>query len=100
MAEIEHALDSADKCPKDYLGQDSAADPNACGGNDLLPVTTSPLSEMVWSQREGLSLQVVASSIGGKQASLLWNTESFRIVISSPKCADCGESSNSEDLAG
>lgn len=100
MAEIEHALDSADKCSKDDIGQDSDADPNACAGNDLLLITASPLSEMVWSQREGLSLQDVASSISEKKASLLWNTESFRIVISSPKCADCGESSNSKNLAG
>lgn len=100
MAGIEHALDSADKCSKDDIGKDSGADPNACAGNDLRLITTSPLSEMVWSQQEGLSLQDVACSIGEKKASLLWNTESFRIVISSPKCADCGESSNSKDLAG
>lgn len=99
MAEIEHAFDSADKCSKDDISQDSGADPSACAGNEQLLITASPLSEMVRSQREGLSLQDVASSVGEKKASLLWNTESLRIVMSSPKCADCGESSSSKDVA-
>ncbi|XP_020274314.1 uncharacterized protein LOC109848976 isoform X1 [Asparagus officinalis] len=54
---------------------------------------------MVWSKHKGLGLQDLASRLGEKKASQLWNTESFNIVISSPKHADHGESSHSKDLA-
>lgn len=99
MTEVEHASDSGDNCSKVAIGRDSGVDPNACAKNGMLQITTTPLSEMVWSQQEGLSLQHVASSLGEKKASMSWNTEYFNIVVSSPKCADCGRSSKTEDQA-
>jgi hypothetical protein len=45
----------------------------------------SPLSELVWSQDEGLSIKIAASSLSTRKASLRWNADTLNIVISSPQ---------------
>ncbi|GJM92966.1 hypothetical protein PR202_ga09475 [Eleusine coracana subsp. coracana] len=45
----------------------------------------SPLSELVWSPDEGLSIKIAASSLSTRKASLRWNADTLSIVISSPQ---------------
>ena len=45
----------------------------------------SPLSELVWSPDDGLSIKIAASSLSTRKASLRWNADTLNIVISSPQ---------------
>lgn len=45
----------------------------------------SPLSELVWSPDEGLSIKIAASSLSTRKASLRWNADTLSILISSPQ---------------
>lgn len=44
-----------------------------------------PLSELVWSPDDGLSIKIAASSLSTRKASLRWNADTLNIVISSPQ---------------
>ena len=45
----------------------------------------SPLSELVWSLDDGLSIKIAASSLSTRKASLRWNADTLNIVISLPQ---------------
>lgn len=86
MKEIENVVGRSNISSKDNLDKKG----------HLLSTTSAPLSEMVWSQNKGPRVQYVASSLSEKKASVLWNTESFNIVISSPKCSNRESSISNE----
>ncbi|KAG8078120.1 hypothetical protein GUJ93_ZPchr0007g3169 [Zizania palustris] len=44
-----------------------------------------PLSELVWSPDDGLSIKIAASNLSTRKASLRWNADALSIVISSPQ---------------
>lgn len=50
----------------------------------------SPLSELVWSPDEGLSIKIAASSLSTRKASLRWNADTLSILISSPQQSGSG----------
>ncbi|ONM37468.1 zinc knuckle (CCHC-type) family protein [Zea mays] len=50
----------------------------------------SPLSELVWSPDEGLSIKIAASSLSTRKASLRWNADTLSILISSPQRSGSG----------
>lgn len=83
--------------------EDLGAGVNASSNAGMVFITTSPLSELVWSPHKGLSLRYAGSGLAENKASLLWNTDSFNEIFSSPKHAVNGESSHSShnrDLYG
>ncbi|XP_072951648.1 uncharacterized protein [Typha angustifolia] len=90
LPEIEHLLDSAQKCVENITHKDSGAGANASSSAGMVLIATSPLSELVWSPDRGLSLRHAGSSLAEKKASVLWNAESFNIIISSPQYVNDG----------
>lgn len=57
----------------------------------------SPLSELVWSPDDGLSIKIAASSLSTRKASLRWNADTLNIVISSPQQSGGGGGGKSGD---
>ncbi|KAG0539616.1 hypothetical protein BDA96_03G338000 [Sorghum bicolor] len=57
----------------------------------------SPLSELVWSPDEGLSIKIAASSLSTRKASLRWNADTLSILISSPQHSGSGPGVKSGD---
>lgn len=57
----------------------------------------SPLSELVWSPDEGLSIKIAASSLSTRKASLRWNADTLSILISSPQQSGSGPGVKSGD---
>ncbi|XP_010936361.2 uncharacterized protein [Elaeis guineensis] len=102
MADI-HVLDSAERCTESIVNEDSGAGAgagaNAASRADMVFTSTNPLSELVWSPHEGLSLKYAGSSLSEKKASLSRNTESFDIKISSPQHTNGGKSVSVRDIA-
>lgn len=100
MADM-NVLDSTERCAESIINKDSdaGAGANAASRADMVFISAAPLSELVWSPHKGLSLKYAGSSLAEKKASLLWNTESFDIIISSPQCTNDGESINVGDAA-
>jgi hypothetical protein len=60
----------------------TGASANASEPSEMVLFPYSPMSELVWSQTEGLGIRYASHSESGK-ASLFWSTESFNIVIPS-----------------
>ncbi|CAO2194866.1 unnamed protein product [Urochloa humidicola] len=58
----------------------------------------SPLSELVWSPDEGLSIKIAASSLSTRKASLRWNADTLNIVISSPQQSGAGGAKSSDNI--
>ncbi|CAL4961114.1 unnamed protein product [Urochloa decumbens] len=58
----------------------------------------SPLSELVWSPDEGLSIKIAASSLSTRKASLRWNADTLSIVISSPQQSGAGGAKSSDNI--
>ncbi|CAO2178051.1 unnamed protein product [Urochloa humidicola] len=58
----------------------------------------SPLSELVWSPDEGLSIKIAASSVSTRKASLRWNADTLSIVISSPQQSGAGGAKSSDNI--
>lgn len=94
MADLEQ---TSSKFAEISLKKDSGAGANANSRTDMVLITTNPLSELVWSPQKGLSLKYANSSLSEKKASLLWNAESFNIMILPPQCPNVGESSKAQD---
>lgn len=57
----------------------------------------SPLSELVWSPDEGLSIKIAASSLSTRKASLRWNADTLSILISSPQRSGSGPGEKNGD---
>ena len=57
----------------------------------------SPLSELVWSPDDGLSIKIAASSLSTRKAPLRWNADTLNIVISSPQQSGGGGGGKSGD---
>ncbi|KAF5182288.1 Zinc knuckle family protein, putative isoform [Thalictrum thalictroides] len=73
---------------------DSGAGANAASREEMVFVTTDPLSELVWSPHKGLSLKCADCNLADKKA-FLWS-----MVVSPPKSITIGENKNLEPLAG
>jgi len=58
----------------------------------------SPLSELVWSPDEGLSIKIAASSLSTRKASLRWNADTLSILISSPQQSGAGGAKSSDNI--
>ncbi|KAJ1285642.1 hypothetical protein BS78_03G293700 [Paspalum vaginatum] len=58
----------------------------------------SPLSELVWSPDEGLSIKIAASSLSTRKASLQWNADTLSIVISSPQQSGAGGTKSGDNI--
>ncbi|KAF8663873.1 hypothetical protein HU200_055208 [Digitaria exilis] len=58
----------------------------------------SPLSELVWSPNQGLSIKIAASSLSTRKASLRWNADTLSIVISSPQQSGAGGAKSSDNI--
>lgn len=58
----------------------------------------SPLSELVWSPDEGLSIKIAASSLSTRKASLRWNADTLSIVISSPQQSGAAGAKSSDNI--
>ncbi|OAY84942.1 hypothetical protein ACMD2_09428 [Ananas comosus] len=85
------------------MHKDLGAGVNASSNAGMVFITTSPLSELVWSPHKGLSLRYAGSGLDENKASLLWNTDSFNKIFSSPNHTVNGENSHSSlsrDLYG
>lgn len=101
MADIKGSSDSAEPCIESIINKDSGAGANAASMAEILLITNSPLSELIWTPQEGLSLKYTDSSKAEKKASFLWKAESFNMRISTSLCTNRGESSSSRDqIAG
>ncbi|KAM3332896.1 hypothetical protein ACQJBY_028176 [Aegilops geniculata] len=60
----------------------------------------SPLSELVWSPDDGLSIKIAASSLSTRKASLRWNADTLNIVISSPQQSGGGGGKSGDNVDG
>lgn len=101
MADIKGGLDSAEPCIESIINKDSGAGANAASMAEIVLITNSPLSELIWTPQEGLSLKYTDSRKAEKKASFLWKAESFNMRISTSLCTNRGESSSSRDqIAG
>ncbi|WVZ68639.1 hypothetical protein U9M48_017558 [Paspalum notatum var. saurae] len=58
----------------------------------------SPLSELVWSPDEGLSIKIAASSLSTRKTSLQWNADTLSIVISSPQQSGAGGTKSGDNI--
>ncbi|KAL5229032.1 hypothetical protein ABZP36_017297 [Zizania latifolia] len=57
-----------------------------------------PLSELVWSPDEGLSIKIAASNLSTRKASLRWNADTLSIVISSPQHSGGGGGKSGDNI--
>ncbi|CAL9081114.1 unnamed protein product [Musa textilis] len=95
MADIKGGSDSAAPCIESIINKDSGAGANAASTAEIVLITNSPLSELIWTPQEGLSLKYTDSSKAEKKASFLWKAESFNMRISTSLC-----SSSRDQIAG
>lgn len=72
--------------------------PRGAGVNAVKKFGMSPLSELVWSPDEGLSIKIAASSLGTRKASLQWNADTLSIVISSPQQSGAGGTKSGDNI--
>ena len=70
---------------------------SGAGVNAVQKFGMSPLSELVWSPDEGLSIKIAASSLSTRKASLRWNADTLSILISSPQQSGSGPGVKSGD---
>ncbi|KAF0917096.1 hypothetical protein E2562_016903 [Oryza meyeriana var. granulata] len=56
------------------------------------------VSELVWSPDEGLSIKIAASSLSTRKASLRWNADTLRLVISSPQQSGGGGGESGDNI--
>ena len=71
---------------------------SGAGVNAVQKFGMSPLSELVWSPDEGLSIKIAASSLSTRKASLRWNADTLSIVISSPQQSGAGGAKSSDNI--
>ncbi|WOK97124.1 hypothetical protein Cni_G05832 [Canna indica] len=103
MTDMKHAIDFAEPCgeTKTITDKESGAGANAASAAEMVLITTSPLSELIWTPQEGLSLKYAESSKAEKKPSFMWKAESFNMIISTSQCVNGGECSTSRDhIAG
>ncbi|KAJ4763761.1 zinc knuckle (CCHC-type) family protein [Rhynchospora pubera] len=87
MTEIEvldqHFFESTKRCTQNVTHKASTGTgANASEHREMVLFTYNPLSELIWSQTEGLGIRYTSGSEFGK-VSLFWSTESFNIIIPS-----------------
>lgn len=70
---------------------------SGAGVNAVRKFGMSPLSELVWSPDEGLSIKIAASSLSTRKASLRWNADTLSILISSPQRSGSGPGEKNGD---
>ncbi|GLU08105.1 hypothetical protein SLE2022_250300 [Rubroshorea leprosula] len=75
------------------LNNDFGAGANAASRIDMTYVAADPLSELVWSPRNGLSLKYAECSFSEKKPSNLWGARPSNIVLS-PQIVTAGRCSN------
>lgn len=67
------------------LKNESGAGANAASILDMTLVATGPLSELVWSPGQGLSIKCADSSFAHKKASLLWDATLSNFFLAMPQ---------------
>ncbi|PIA45230.1 hypothetical protein AQUCO_01700635v1 [Aquilegia coerulea] len=87
-------LKSTDESIQPGKKNDSGAGANAASREEMVLVTTDPLSELVWSPHKGLSLKCAECNLADKKA-FLWG-----MVLSPPQDITIGENKNLEPLPG
>ncbi|KAJ8464668.1 hypothetical protein OPV22_027220 [Ensete ventricosum] len=101
MGDIRGGSDSTEPCTENIINKDSGVGANAASTAEIVFITNSPLSELIWIPQEGLSLKYTDSSKAEKKASFLWKAESCNMRISTSPCTNRGESGCSRDqIAG
>ncbi|XXG43558.1 hypothetical protein AAC387_Pa01g3561 [Persea americana] len=99
IAAIEQTLHSVEQCTQRGLNIDPDAGANAGSRAEIEFATNNPLSELVWSPRNGLSLKCTDCSLSEKKSPLFWSSESGNMIISSPTNIKAWESFNNVSLA-
>lgn len=99
IAAIEHTLHSVEQCTQRGLNIDPDAGANAGSRAEIEFATNNPLSELVWSPHNGLSLKCTDCSLSEKKSSLFWSSDSGNMIISSPTNIKAWESFNNVSLA-
>ncbi|XP_034686961.1 uncharacterized protein LOC117915469 isoform X3 [Vitis riparia] len=79
------ALGYSSQCIGKALNNDSGAGANAGSRVDMTLVATDPLSELVWSPHNGLSLKCAENSTNEKRPSLLWGAGPSNMIYSPPQ---------------
>ncbi|XP_044499246.1 uncharacterized protein LOC123220742 isoform X3 [Mangifera indica] len=87
------ALDYSGQCTQRKLNNDSGAGANAASRVDMKFVASDPLSELVWSPQNGLSLKCADCSFTDKKSSPLWYDRPSNIVLSPSQNLTAGRSS-------
>lgn len=78
-----HLFESTERCTQNVThAASTGTGANASNSPEMVLFSCNPLSELIWSQTEGLGIRYTSGSGLGK-ASLFWSTESFNIMIPS-----------------
>lgn len=96
MKDMKH-VEFVEPCCDNALNKETGAGANAASGAEMAFVTTTPLSELIWTPQEGLSLKYTDYSKAENKAPFLWKEEPFNTIISTSYCNNGGEFSTSED---
>ncbi|XP_042433245.1 uncharacterized protein LOC122019791 isoform X1 [Zingiber officinale] len=79
------------------LDKETGAGANAASGVEMTLIASTPLSELIWTPEEGLSLKYTDYSKAENKVPFLWKEEPFNTIISTSYCNNGGEFSTSED---
>lgn len=93
------ALGYSGQCIQRRLNSDSGAGANAGSRADMKFVTSDPLSELVWSSRNGLSLKCADSSFVDKKSSFILGAGPSNVVLSPSQKISAGRSSNDKPVS-
>lgn len=99
IAAMEGTSDCVQQCTQRELIIDPDAGANAGSSTEIAFATNNPLSELVWSPRNGLSLKYTDCCLNEKKSSLFWSSEPGYMIISSPTNIKAWENHNDGSIA-
>ncbi|KAK4856883.1 hypothetical protein QYF36_022304 [Acer negundo] len=92
VTELELSLSYSSQRIQRRLNSATGAGANAGTRLDIEFAATDPLSELVWSPQNGLSLKCADGGFGDKRPPLLWGAEPSNVVLSPSKDITAGRS--------
>uniref|UniRef100_A0A5B7AT75 CCHC-type domain-containing protein n=1 Tax=Davidia involucrata TaxID=16924 RepID=A0A5B7AT75_DAVIN len=92
------ALGYSIQCVRTRLKNDSGAGVNAGSRLDMTFVASDPLSELVWSPHNGLSLKCADCSLAKRRPSLLWDVGPSNMIPSPPQSITSGGTNDEKHI--
>lgn len=98
MRDMKH-VEFVEACSDNALNKETGAGAGANAASDveMAFIPTTPLSELIWTPQEGLSLKYTDYSKAENKAPFLWKEEPFNTIICTSYCNNGGGFSTSED---